>query len=260
MAACPSPSPAAAAAAAATPASREPRASGEAAPPAGNALRFARRAAFDAAPAALACLMEPGGFGGIFAVPSGEPPEAPALAKGRPAASAEGLCGLIANGFLVTDRLDLAGLPEGMLDTRRACGGAAAAGLAPLHEAAQAKHGGADNVEALVNAGADINVLGPGGFSPLMFAAQAGCDDAARMLLRHNANIWIASTHGGKTALDLAVASGHIGIVVLLCFVTGTVDALKSNGGGKRALDAAEKRSFRWIAGALRALDVASPR
>ncbi len=138
-----------------------------------------------------------------------------------------------------------------MLNTRNA-----GAGSTPLHEAARA--GGCANVQALLGAGAGIDVLGEGGFSAMMYAAAVGRADVVKVLLQLEANPWIASTHAGKTALDLAVSGGHAGVVAVMC--SALAKALASGGGGARALNAAEKRGgCRCCAEVLKALGAVLP-
>jgi ankyrin repeat protein len=66
----------------------------------------------------------------------------------------------------------------------------------------------ADVVRLLIEHGADIHVRSTGGFTPLLFAAQQGNLDSARILLAAGANVNEATPEDGS-ALVVASASGH---------------------------------------------------
>src|SRR6185295_4303611 len=61
-------------------------------------------------------------------------------------------------------------------------------GATPLHFAAEA--GNADAINALLNAGADVNAKeSENGQTPLIFAASAGNVDAMKALIKHGADV-----------------------------------------------------------------------
>ncbi|KUO85524.1 MAG: hypothetical protein AT711_06515, partial [Thermoproteus sp. CIS_19] len=78
---------------------------------------------------------------------------------------------------------------------------AAALRLTPLHLAAL--RGGAEEVERLLNSGADPNVRDVFGRTPLHYAAARNHKAAAELLLKHGADP-NAKDNGGETPLDLA--------------------------------------------------------
>jgi hypothetical protein len=57
-------------------------------------------------------------------------------------------------------------------------------------------------IEAL-EAGANIDAMNDGGFTPLMVAALSECDELAQVLIDRGANL-TAKNHSGQTALDIA--------------------------------------------------------
>lgn len=63
-------------------------------------------------------------------------------------------------------------------------------------------------IQALLDAGADINLANRSGFTPLMHAAERGSTDAARMLIRSGANL-SAKSRRGQTALEIAELLKH---------------------------------------------------
>ncbi len=64
-------------------------------------------------------------------------------------------------------------------------------------------------VRALVAHGADPNVRSKLGFTPLLFAAQQGAVDAARVLVEAGADLNATDEKRGLTPLALSIASGH---------------------------------------------------
>ena len=72
-------------------------------------------------------------------------------------------------------------------------------------------------VEMLAEKGADVNLAMPNGFTPLMGAAQMDDLGIAELLIRHGADVNARQgVANGPSALSIAVALGHSGIVELL--------------------------------------------
>jgi ankyrin repeat protein len=80
---------------------------------------------------------------------------------------------------------------------------------------AAAASGDNESARLLVEAGADVNVAQPGGFTPLHAAAANGNDELAVLLLEHGADR-TALTDGGKTAADLAAEAAYGEVAALL--------------------------------------------
>ena len=74
---------------------------------------------------------------------------------------------------------------------------------APLHSAVAARERG--TIEVLLGAGADVNAVQHGGFTPLLEAAQTGQAEIVELLLERGANP-DAKLDDGRTATDLARA------------------------------------------------------
>lgn len=72
------------------------------------------------------------------------------------------------------------------------------------------------DVEAIVNAGADVDGSINGGPTALMVAAQDGHINIVRFLLRNGADVNAMSKGGGATPLIVACTMGHIEIVKML--------------------------------------------
>jgi len=83
-------------------------------------------------------------------------------------------------------------------------------------------------VEELVNRGADVHAGSKTGFTPLMFAAQTGDVDSARILLRAGAKPNDAQPKTALTPLMIASAMGH----------TEAVNLLLDNGANPNLVDA----------------------
>ena len=77
----------------------------------------------------------------------------------------------------------------------------------PIHAAA-ADGGSTAIARLLLDAGADVNVRQPGGFTPLHAAAQVGNDELVALLLEHGADPH-ARLDEGRTPADLARDAGH---------------------------------------------------
>jgi ankyrin repeat protein len=68
--------------------------------------------------------------------------------------------------------------------------------------------------QAIAN-GADVNEKGDGDYTALHGAAENNIVENVKLLLAHGANPK-ATTHDGKTPLDLASAAGHTDVVAIL--------------------------------------------
>src|SRR5277367_2566957 len=86
-------------------------------------------------------------------------------------------------------------------------------GLTALHRAAAAD--AAEVTELLLARGAQVNVHGPLGTTPLIVAASNGSRRAAQVLLDHGADIAVSNGHN-ETALSVASAHGHDDIVQMI--------------------------------------------
>ena len=86
------------------------------------------------------------------------------------------------------------------------------AGDAPLHTACI--RGKIDEVQALVEGGADVNMQGEEGYTPLHYAVDGGHGDIVRLLLHNGASTSTRSTFG-RTPRELAEANGFDHIVRL---------------------------------------------
>jgi ankyrin repeat protein len=84
----------------------------------------------------------------------------------------------------------------------------------PLH-ACVALNNSVGSVLALLEAGADVNAVQHGGYTPLIQAAAAGKKEIVQALLEHGART-DAKCDQGRTALDYARERGHAEIVELL--------------------------------------------
>jgi ankyrin repeat protein len=88
-------------------------------------------------------------------------------------------------------------------------------GVTPLSEAAT--YGSAALVEALLNAGADVNTLTTErGETVLMTASRASNVDAVKVLLEHGADANVKESFRGQTSLMWAAAENHPEVVRLL--------------------------------------------
>ncbi|CAM9294074.1 unnamed protein product [Ectocarpus sp. 8 AP-2014] len=97
-----------------------------------------------------------------------------------------------------------------------------------LHDAAL--KGSAKLTEALLaKAALDINERTEDGFTPLNVAAQEGHHRVARILLRHNASVTVASENG-CTPLMLSAQNGHVVVTKLLIDAGSDVNAATDEG------------------------------
>ena len=75
--------------------------------------------------------------------------------------------------------------------------------------------GDIDQLEDILNRGADINASNPSGLTPLMVAAYHGRIEMVRALIKHGADV-NATEDAGLTAAMLADDAGHDEIVKIL--------------------------------------------
>ena len=76
-------------------------------------------------------------------------------------------------------------------------------------------------VQALAEAGANLEAQSPEGLTPLMHAAQLGRAECADVLVRAGANVNANTNSAGATALMLAALSGHAACVESLVQAPG---------------------------------------
>ncbi|MGO9122044.1 MAG: TerB N-terminal domain-containing protein [Desulfomonilaceae bacterium] len=79
-----------------------------------------------------------------------------------------------------------------------------------------ARSGDVAAVQKALRQKADINVKGPDGWTPLMWAAVTGHVEVVRLLLDSGAEVNVAAKKSGDTALILAALKGHTEVVRLL--------------------------------------------
>lgn len=72
-----------------------------------------------------------------------------------------------------------------------------------------------EEIRTLVESGAEVNVIGDMGATPLHDAAQAGQLEAVKLLLEHGANRETRDEFG-KTPLDWAELNGHLEVAKVL--------------------------------------------
>ena len=82
-----------------------------------------------------------------------------------------------------------------------------------------AKVGDVSTIRRLVAEGADVNVSGPRGFSPLQWAAHHGHVDAVRVLVEAGAEVEAPAADGVRP-LYLAAEGGHLAVVKTLVELT----------------------------------------
>jgi ankyrin repeat protein len=85
-------------------------------------------------------------------------------------------------------------------------------------------------VEALLNAGADVNAQDDEGFTALMEASQFGHEDAVMVLLRAEGINVDSKERYGWTALMLACSRGRLGVVHLLLAANADIYVRDDNG------------------------------
>lgn len=91
--------------------------------------------------------------------------------------------------------------------------------------------GNRDVVEALLDAGADVDAVDPStGKTPLMYAAQQGNADVAELLIDEDADVDARETKYGFTALMIASDRGELEVVKLLLDADADVDVTTENG------------------------------
>jgi ankyrin repeat protein len=78
------------------------------------------------------------------------------------------------------------------------------------------KNGSAPMIDALLNAGADANVVDSNGTTPLMLASASGSADAVKALLDHKAQVNVKDKAHGQTALMFAAALNRAGVIRVL--------------------------------------------
>ena len=76
---------------------------------------------------------------------------------------------------------------------------------------------------------ADVNLPGPGGYSPLLLASQNGHPDMVRLLVQHGADVNQLES-SGKTALIQAAQGGHSKVVSLLVQAGASVNLASHSG------------------------------
>ncbi|WP_080401961.1 ankyrin repeat domain-containing protein [Burkholderia ubonensis] len=78
-----------------------------------------------------------------------------------------------------------------------------------------ARKGAVDDIEILIDAGADVNIAGDLGNTPLHQAALMGQLESARLLLKRGANRQLKNEFD-QTPFDVAELGGHVEIALLL--------------------------------------------
>lgn len=93
----------------------------------------------------------------------------------------------------------------------------------------EAENGNNDKLEALLQAGHDVNAADEVGYTPLLAAAAAGKADTVRYLLDHGAEV-NHSNRLQETALMLAAQKGHAQVVQILLAAGADKSAIDSLG------------------------------
>lgn len=122
-------------------------------------------------------------------------------------------------------------------------------GLAPLHWAVAFRRRNKNTVELLLSKGADVNVKGPSGDTPLYIAVAVHEKNVVELLLAEGADV-NAKTLRGETALHRAALEGHKEIAELLIAKGADVDAKDYR--NRTALNIAVAKGHKEIADLLR--------
>lgn len=104
------------------------------------------------------------------------------------------------------------------------------------------REGDMAKVLRLMEAGADVNAVGPLNRTPLMTAALFGHTEICLHLFDHGAKLDIQSS-AGETALHLATLNGHFSVVEFL--LLEKADPNLTNSSGKKPRDYARKKDMR---------------
>ena len=99
----------------------------------------------------------------------------------------------------------------------------------PIVEAA--REGDVDAVRHLIESGADVNVAGGDGMTPLHWAAEHGDLEITRLLLEAGADVAAGTRIGTYTPLHLAARGAHTASVRLLVEVGADITAATTNSG-----------------------------
>lgn len=92
------------------------------------------------------------------------------------------------------------------------------------------KHDHTRTLEALLDAGVDVNAAGPGGRHALAWAARAGHEDSVRLLCRRGAAVDAREPDDGWTALMHAAAQGWPDALTELLLAGAAVDLVDAEG------------------------------
>ena len=124
-------------------------------------------------------------------------------------------------------------------------------GLTPLHWACQSGYL-ADVVRVLVSEfKADMTILTPSGFTPLMLAAKHGHDNKVHALLSDSQCLVDAKGQGGYTALHVSCIYGHVDIVRTLVKHKANVNARTDSGDTLQTLAARRRQGHDNVVHAL---------
>ena len=121
-----------------------------------------------------------------------------------------------------------------------------------MHLAAVA--GRADVVQALADAGANVNTADHDGDTPLHIAAMSSNMDVLGMLLSANANVNLANSRG-STPMHFAAAAGHADVVQTLAHAGANVNAADQDGNTPLHIAATRSRLSMSRFGALQSHD-----
>jgi len=93
------------------------------------------------------------------------------------------------------------------------------------------KEGDVATVRRLIESGADVNVAGGDGMTPLHWAAGRGYVEVTRVLLKAGADVAVGTRIGTYSPLHLAVREGHTAVSKLLIEAGADVTAATANSG-----------------------------